>query len=94
MVTLRCKDLGTEFRLEVEDQGIGIRAEDQARLFSDFVQLDAGADKKYQGTGLGLSLCKKIVEQMGGRVGLSSQFGQGSLFFAELPKLPLLHEEP
>ncbi|HXC64735.1 MAG TPA: PAS domain-containing sensor histidine kinase, partial [bacterium] len=87
-VTLRCLDLGSSYRLEVEDQGIGIREEDQARLFSDFVQLDEGADKKYQGTGLGLSLCKKIVEQLGGRVGVSSRLGQGSLFFAELPKQP------
>jgi PAS domain S-box-containing protein len=87
-VTLRCMDLGASYRLEVEDQGIGIGEEDQARLFADFVQLDAGADKKYQGTGLGLSLCKKIVEQLGGTVGVRSRLGQGSLFYAELPKQP------
>jgi PAS domain S-box-containing protein len=87
-VTLRCLDQGASYRLEVEDHGIGINEEDQARLFSDFVQLDAGTDKKYQGTGLGLSLCKKIVEQMGGSVGLRSHPGQGSLFYAELPKQP------
>jgi PAS domain S-box-containing protein len=88
VVTLRCRDLGAAYRLEVEDQGIGIGDEDQARLFSDFVQLDAGSDKKYQGTGLGLSLCKKIVEQMGGTVGVRSRLGEGSLFFAEVPKQP------
>jgi PAS domain S-box-containing protein len=88
VVTLRCLDLGDKYRLEVEDQGIGIGEEDQARLFSDFVQLDAGAEKKYQGTGLGLSLSKKIVEQLSGRVGVRSRLGEGSLFFAELPKQP------
>ena len=73
------------FRLEVQDFGIGISAADQAQLFTEFLQLDAGSNKKYQGTGLGLSLSKKIVEFLGGRVGLESLPGQGSTFYAVLP---------
>jgi PAS domain S-box-containing protein len=76
-----------EFRLEVEDNGIGIRAEDQDRLFQEFQQLDAGPAKKYQGTGLGLALTKRIVEAQGGRIGAQSAEGRGSLFYAVLPRI-------
>ena len=57
--------------------GIGIRPEDVPRLFTEFLQLDAGAAKKYPGTGLGLALTKRIVEAQGGRVGVESRFGRG-----------------
>jgi protein-histidine pros-kinase len=73
------------YRLEVQDHGIGISAESRTQLFSEFLQLDAGTDKRYQGTGLGLSLSKKIVELMGGQVGLESELGKGSSFYAVLP---------
>ena len=74
-----------EFRIEVQDSGIGIEAADISRLFVEFQQLDGGASKKYQGTGLGLALTKKIVEAQGGRVGVTSVVGLGSTFFAILP---------
>ncbi len=73
------------FRLEVEDNGIGIRAEETAQLFVSFQQLDSGLSKKHQGTGLGLALTKKIVEAQGGSVGVRSARGRGSVFFALLP---------
>ncbi|HYL06690.1 MAG TPA: PAS domain S-box protein, partial [Thermoanaerobaculia bacterium] len=76
---------GDSFRLEVEDTGIGIRPEDLGRLFVEFQQLDAGAAKKYGGTGLGLALTRRIVEAQGGRVGVDSAPGQGSRFYAILP---------
>jgi protein-histidine pros-kinase len=75
-----------EFRLEVEDTGIGIRPEDLGRLFVEFQQLDAGTAKKYPGTGLGLALTKRIVEAQGGKVGVRSAAGRGSTFFAVLPR--------
>jgi CheY-like chemotaxis protein len=75
------------FRIEVEDNGIGIKAEDISRLFSEFQQLDASASKKYAGTGLGLALTKRIVEAQGGRVGVSSTPGKGSIFYAVLPRV-------
>jgi PAS domain S-box-containing protein len=73
------------FRLEVEDTGVGIRPEDMSRLFAEFVQIDAGSAKRYQGTGLGLALTKSIVELHGGRVEVRSTRGQGSTFCAVLP---------
>jgi signal transduction histidine kinase/CheY-like chemotaxis protein len=72
-------------RIEVEDNGIGIKPEDMKRLFVEFEQLDASVTKKYAGTGLGLALTKRIVEAQGGEVGLTSIPGKGSIFFAILP---------
>jgi signal transduction histidine kinase len=73
-------------RIEVEDSGIGIREDDLTRLFVEFQQLDASAAKRYQGAGLGLALTKRIVEAQGGTVGVRSAPGQGSVFFAVLPR--------
>jgi len=77
----------SDFRIEVEDSGIGIRPEDVPRLFVEFQQLDASASKAHAGTGLGLALTRRIVEAQGGRVGVRSRPGQGSLFFAVLPRV-------
>jgi PAS domain S-box-containing protein len=74
------------FRLEVEDTGIGIGAEDLGRLFVEFQQLDTSPAKRFAGTGLGLALTKRIVEAQGGRVGVRSTPGVGSLFWAILPR--------
>jgi protein-histidine pros-kinase len=74
------------FRIEVEDSGIGIESVDLDRLFVEFQQLDASIAKKHQGTGLGLALTRRIVEAQGGRVGVRSNPGVGSLFFAVLPR--------
>ena len=81
-------DGASEFRLEVSDNGVGISEKDVARLFVEFQQLDATTAKRYQGTGLGLALTKRIVEAQGGRVGVESTPGQGSTFFAVLPRVP------
>src|SRR5437762_10839103 len=75
------------FRLDVQDSGIGISPADLGKLFVEFQQLDAGAAKKYQGTGLGLALTKRIVEAQGGQVGVRSAPGTGSVFFAVLPRV-------
>jgi len=77
---------GEMFRVEVEDSGIGIREEDLERLFVEFQQLDSSSTKKYQGTGLGLALTRRIVEAQGGRVEVRSTPGKGSVFAAILPK--------
>jgi PAS domain S-box-containing protein len=76
-----------DFRLEVEDTGIGIAAENLPKLFVEFQQLDATLGKKHQGTGLGLALTRKLVEAQGGRVGVRSEPGRGSVFFAILPRV-------
>ncbi len=75
-----------QFRIEVEDSGIGIKAEDLGRLFVEFQQLDSSSSKRYSGTGLGLALTKRIVEAQGGSVGVESSFGTGSTFWALLPQ--------
>jgi signal transduction histidine kinase len=86
-VTVRVAPEGPDaFRLEVEDTGIGIKPEDLGRLFVEFRQLDAGPAKRHEGTGLGLAVTKRLVEAQGGRVGVQSTPGQGSVFFAVLPR--------
>ncbi len=74
------------FRLEVEDTGPGIEPADVGRLFTEFQQLEAGAGKRHQGTGLGLALTRKLVEAQGGSVGVRSTPGKGSVFHAVLPR--------
>ena len=88
-VTVRVTPEGAEaFRIQVEDTGIGVSAQDQKRLFVEFQQLDAGAAKKHGGTGLGLALTKRLVEAQGGSVGVDSEPGRGSRFYAVLPRRP------
>jgi len=85
-VRVRVRRDGTDmFRVEVEDDGIGIAESDLGRLFVEFQQLDAGATKRHSGTGLGLALTKRIVEAQGGSVGVRSTPGRGSVFWAVLP---------
>ena len=68
-------------RFEVEDTGIGIAPEAMARLFTPFEQADNSTTRKYGGTGLGLTITRKIAEIMGGTAGASSTLGQGSTFW-------------
>jgi signal transduction histidine kinase len=75
-----------DFRVAVQDDGVGIAFEDQARLFKHFQQVHPHATKENEGTGLGLALVKQIVEAQGGRVGVESSPGEGSVFFAVLPR--------
>jgi PAS domain S-box-containing protein len=75
-----------EFRIDVEDTGVGIAAGDLAKLFVEFQQLDTGMTKMHQGTGLGLALIKRLVEAQGGRVAVRSTLGEGSTFSAVLPR--------
>jgi PAS domain S-box-containing protein len=74
-------------RLEVQvrDTGIGIKAEDINRLFAEFEQLDSGTARRFEGTGLGLALTKKIIEFQGGRIAVESEPGKGSTFTVVLP---------
>jgi len=67
-------------RVETSDSGIGISAEQQARLFSPFQQADSGTSRRFGGTGLGLAISKKLVEMMGGRIWVESKLGEGATF--------------
>ena len=69
---------------EVEDSGIGITREQQAKLFSAFQQADSSTTRKYGGTGLGLFISRNLVNMMGGNMGVTSKEGEGSCFFFHL----------
>jgi signal transduction histidine kinase len=85
-VEVRARCLGThEFEVQVRDAGIGIKAGNIQRLFNKFEQLDSGTARRFEGTGLGLALTKKIVEFQGGHISVESEPGKGSTFTVVLP---------
>jgi CheY-like chemotaxis protein len=69
----------------VRDTGIGLRPEDQARVFLDFEQADGSSTRKFGGTGLGLAISKRIVERMDGRIDVESEPGAGATFSVTIP---------
>jgi PAS domain S-box-containing protein len=85
-VTIRTFAHGADqFKISVKDNGIGIRNEDMNRLFTEFEQLETGTARRFEGTGLGLALTRKIVELQGGTIEVISEFGTGSTFTVTLP---------
>jgi signal transduction histidine kinase/CheY-like chemotaxis protein/HPt (histidine-containing phosphotransfer) domain-containing protein len=78
-------DTQHELLFAVRDTGIGLAADAAARLFQPFTQADASVTRRYGGTGLGLTICKKLVDLMGGRIGVRSEPGRGSVFWFTVP---------
>ncbi len=85
-VTIQAADLGAEVQVSVVDTGIGIPPDQLERVFDRFYQVDGSATRAYRGTGLGLTICRHIVEYHGGRIWAESVEGQGSAFHFVLPK--------
>ena len=77
----------------VEDTGIGIAPEAQARIFDHFLQADSSTTRQYGGTGLGLAICRRLLVLMAGRIRVESTLGRGSRFVIDL-RLPLAQEVP
>jgi signal transduction histidine kinase len=75
-------------RVEVRDSGIGIAPEFRDRIFERFYQVDGTIARRRGGLGLGLAICKLIVEAHGGQIGVESEAGQGSCFYFILPRAP------
>jgi len=76
--------------VEVRDTGIGIKPEDQPRLFEEFRQVDGSTSRGYEGIGLGLALSKRLVELQGGQIWVESVPGKGSAFRFLIPRRPLV----
>ena len=85
-IALRLVDLDSQARVEVQDSGIGIPEEKIERIFQRFYQVDGGTTRRYGGVGLGLALCKEIIEAHGGKIWVESELGKGSHFIFVLPK--------
>ena len=75
-------------RFAVRDTGIGIPADRQGIIFDRFTQANASSSRQYGGVGLGLAICKRLVEMMGGTIGVVSREGEGSTFWVHLPLRP------
>ena len=80
------KDKQIWLKITVTDTGTGIKPEDQAKLFRDFIQVDRKKNKNIEGTGLGLAITKRLCLAMGGDITISSEYGKGSAFTAYIPQ--------
>jgi signal transduction histidine kinase len=76
-------------RIIVSDTGIGISKEDQEKIFNRFFRVDKARSREQGGSGLGLSICKWIVEAHQGEIKVESELGKGSSFIVKFPSLPL-----
>ena len=80
---VRCD--GDSIRLEVQDTGVGIKAEEMDAIWEDFRQLDQSRTRSFGGTGLGLSITRRLTQQLNGTVTVESEFGVGTTFTVRLP---------
>lgn len=85
-VKIGCQDKESEVEVVVEDNGIGISEEAKEKIFEPFYQGDSGSKRVYEGSGIGLGLCRQIVQLHKGKIGVESQLGKGSKFIFTLPK--------
>ncbi len=88
-VTVRIVREADELQVSVSDTGIGIGETFLSRLFEDFEQESDGLARDYEGSGLGLSITKRLVDRMGGRIAVRSEKGAGSTFTVRFPACPI-----
>ena len=86
-IDVRCMPCDLGLRVEVQDTGIGMTSEQQAQVFGRFEKAHSDDFHLHDGTDLGLSICEKLVQLQGGHLGVTSQSGQGSTFWLEMPLL-------
>ena len=86
-IVLRVRATATEIHLSVEDTGIGIPAGAMKELFQDFHQLEMGDGRRYEGTGVGLALSRRLARALGGEIEVRSREGEGSVFTLVLPRV-------
>ena len=84
-IKITSSQIGSSIRIVIEDNGIGIKKEDQERIFNEFEQADNSYERQYEGTGLGLPLAKKFVEMQGGTIYLVSEINKGTKVAITLP---------
>ena len=83
-----------QVRFGVLDQGVGLSPEDQIRVFEPFYQVAGSLSRNYGGTGLGLTICRGIIEAQKGKIWVESKPGQGSAFYFTIPLKPIVDVEP
>jgi PAS domain S-box-containing protein len=93
-VTVACRCCGDRVEVSVSDTGIGIKAENQPLLFEAFRQLGGSAIRRYEGSGLGLHLCRRMAKLLGGDIRAESEYGKGSRFTLSLPWTPEPTHDP
>ncbi len=84
-ISVQCERVGGNYLITVRDTGIGITPDGLKKLFQPFQQIDNGLSRKYEGSGLGLSISKQLAELMGGDIGVESDYGRGSVFWFTTP---------
>ena len=92
-ISLGLQQTSQGVRIEVADSGIGIEEDQTKLIFDPFTQVSSGTNRRFSGTGLGLTISQQFVVGMEGEIGVESQTGQGSTFWVELP-LPTINLEP
>ncbi|MCR4293476.1 MAG: response regulator, partial [Candidatus Kuenenia sp.] len=84
-ITTNAAIVDGKMQVSVSDSGVGIKPDDQGKVFKEFWQADGSFSRKYEGTGLGLALTKRIVGMHGGNIWFESEYGKGSTFYFALP---------
>lgn len=85
LITINCNYSNNHAVIQVRDTGIGIPSDKKEAIFEAFNQVDTSATRKYEGTGLGLTIALRMTEKMGGRISMESELGEGSIFVVQLP---------